>query len=70
MCKNYLISNICPKGSRYLKVSKNKIFVRNNMVHWRAVGLLCLAAMAAAAPKENVPQEAPEVILLNFLCTF
>jgi len=36
------------------------------MVHWRAVGLICLAATATAAPKENVPQAAAEVILLNF----
>ncbi len=36
------------------------------MIHWRAVGLLCLAATAAAAPKENVPQAAAEVILLDF----
>jgi len=30
------------------------------MVHWRAVGLICLAATATAAPKENVPQAAAE----------
>jgi hypothetical protein len=64
MCKNYLI--ICLKGSRHWKVLTSKIFVRITMVHWRAVGLLCLAGMAAAAPKENVPQAAAEVILLNF----